>query len=265
MIAVSLRRGAALTVLALGLLAAGCRSVSLADLATPRPVPDGACVVVGFLGGRDAWDDRSKGVRRVALRLRDPEGRRFTETFENRRVDVALEFVREALDADRNGRIGPAEAALRRARLVAYGQSLGGGAAVTFARLLRARGVPVHLLIQIDSVGIGDDRLPPNVRYAANLYQDDGRLIAGEHPVRAADPDRTRVLANWEFEYDRPPGSRIDIDDLPWHKVAFRAAHARMDRDPRVWRRVERLIETACAGGDLRAESAAIDRLHESP
>lgn len=227
-------------------LAAACGGVRLIDLATPRPVPPGTCLVVGFLGGLDAWDDDSKGVRRLALALRSP-GRVYAETFENRRAGLAVEFVRRALDANGDGAVDPSEAG--RARLVVYGQSLGGGAAVAFAQQLLAEGVPIELLVLVDSVGRGDGEVPPNVRRAANLFQDEGLFVAGEHPVTARDPRATRILGEWEFEYDRPPGSAIRIDDLPWHKVAFRVAHARMDRDPRVWATAEGLIQTACEGG----------------
>ena len=226
--------------------AAACGGVRLADLSAPRPVPAGSCVVVGLLGGMDAWDDADKGVRRLALELRDPARAWYAETFENRRVALAHRFVVLALDADRGGAVSDAES--RRARTVVYGQSLGGMAAVRLARLLEADGVAVELLVLIDSVGWQDDLVPANVRRVANLYQDDGRVIRGEHPLRAADPAATRILGEWEFEYDEPPGSRIDVDDLPWHKLAFRIAHAKMDRDPRVWRRVGRLIRGACEG-----------------
>jgi hypothetical protein len=36
------------------------------------------------------------------------------------------------------------------------------------------------------------------------------------------------------------------LDGVPWWKLAFRIPHARMDRDPEVWVRVEELIQSAC-------------------
>ncbi len=230
------------------LLALGCGSTSLSDLPAPRPLPARSCLVIGFLGGNDRRDDDTKGVRRLALRLRSERGV-FAETFANRQLGLALRFLEEALDADRDGAVEPAET--ERVRLVVYGQSLGGWATVVFTWLLHARAIPIHLSIQIDSVGAADDAIPPNVRYAANLYQDEGAVIAGQHPIRPVDPVRTRIVGEWEFDYDRPPGSRIEVDDLPWHKTFLRVDHARMDRDPRVWRTVERLVSAACAGRTL--------------
>jgi hypothetical protein len=100
----------------------------------------------------------------------------------------------------------------------------------------------------VDSVGRGDGLIPSNVRSAANLFQTDGWFLEGEHPIRAADPSETRILGNWRFEYSSPPGSEISITDVPWWKLVFRIAHARMDRDPRVWSLVRQLVEDACAG-----------------
>ena len=81
---------------------------------------------------------------------------------------------------------------------------------------------------------------------AANLYQTDGWFLEGEHPIRAEDPEATRILGNWGFDYSEPPGSEIPLDGVPWWKLAFRIPHARMDRDPEVWVRVEELIQSAC-------------------
>ena len=235
------RRSAAPALIAL----LACGSASHSGPALPRPIPPGSCLVVGFLGGNDRRDDASKGVRRLALELRREPGLH-AETFENRRLRRALAFVEAALDADRNGAVGAEEAG--RAPIVVYGQSLGGWATLVFARLLGTRGVPVRLTLQIDSVGWDDTEVPRNVRWAANLYQDDGRVIAGQNPIRPADPGRTTIVGEWEFDYDRPPGSVIRIDGLPWHKTLLRADHARMDRDPRVWRMAARLVRDACAG-----------------
>lgn len=233
-------------VLALAMLAT-CKSVQLPDVETARSAPPGACIVIGFLGGMDAWNDASKGVRKLALKLRDSDRGLYTETFENRRIPLAVAFVERVLDVNHDGTVDADET--RRMRLVVYGQSLGGWAAVEFARMLATRSVPVEFLLQIDSVGFGDDEVPANVRRAANFYQDDGWVIAGENPIRATDPSRTRVIGNWKFAYDRPPGSAIDIRDLPWWKKAFRVAHARMDRDPRVWAAAGALIDHACRPG----------------
>jgi hypothetical protein len=213
-------------------LSFGCAGIRIEDIETTRPLPSGSCLIVGFLGGRDAWNDETKGVRRLALDLR----RRglFAETFENRSRPVALAFVEEA----------------QASRLVVYGQSFGGAAVVSFAREVR---VPIELTLQIDSIGRNDAILPPNVRNAANAFQTDGWFLDGEHPIRAEDPARTRVLGNWRFDYSRPPGSEISLADVPWWKLAFRIPHARMDRDPEVWSFARRLVEAACAGKDLES------------
>ena len=225
------------------LLAVGCATVELDDLSTPMPVPEGSCVTIGFLGGLDRWNDGSKAARRLALELTDPAGRRYAETLENRRLDVARAFVLGALDADRDGALTQAE--LRRARWVIYGQSLGGGAAVGLAWRLESLGVPVELLVLLDSVSWYDEPIPRNVRLAAVLYQDDGWVIRGESDPRLTDPARTRRIAE-EFDYDRPPGSTISLAGLPWTKLVFRVAHSRMDRDPRVWDRAGQLARSAC-------------------
>ena len=222
-----------------------CGGASRPGPTGPPAIPPGSCLVVGFLGGNDRWDDPFKGVRRLALELRREPGL-YVETFENRRVRRALGFVEAALDADRNGEVDREETG--RASIVVYGQSLGGWATLVFARLLAGRDLPVQLTLQIDSVGWDDADVPPNVRWAANLFQDEGAVIAGEHPIKPSDPRRTTVVGEWEFDYDRPPGNGIAIDGLPWHKTFLRADHARMDRDPRVWSKAARLVRDACEG-----------------
>ncbi|MGH9364452.1 MAG: hypothetical protein ACRD1B_04190, partial [Thermoanaerobaculia bacterium] len=181
-----------------------------------------------------------KGVRRLALDLRVGERNIFAETFENRRRDVAEEFLREVL--------GPGAS---QPRLVVYGQSFGGAAVLKFARSLERRSIEVALTVQIDSVGRGDGLVPPNVRFAVNLYQSDGWFLRGEQPIRAEDLGKTVILGNRQFHYNQPPGSEIDVADVPWWKLIFRIPHARMDRDPRVWDLAGRAIRAACAGDDL--------------
>jgi pimeloyl-ACP methyl ester carboxylesterase len=226
------------------LLASSCATVELENLSTPAPVPAGSCMTIGFMGGLDGWSDATKAARRLALDLREPAHRRYAETLENRRLDIALELVRRSLDVDRDGSLSPRERV--RARWVIYGQSLGGGSATWLAWRLAELGVPVDLLLLVDSVGHWDGRIPGNVRVAAALYQDDGWLIRGESTPELVAPERT-ALVRVEYDYDRPPGSAISLEGLPWWKLAFRVAHSRMDRDPRVWEKARSLARAACA------------------
>ena len=212
---------------------------------TLTPIAQDDTLILGFMGGRDSWNNTAVGVGRIARRLRErglPGVH--VETVENKKRDLGVRLVRSALDANRDGRLQSSER--RQARIVVYGQSFGGAAVVKFARQLDALEVPILLTIQVDSVGRGDGMIPPNVRAAANLYQDNGRLIRGEAPIRAADPNRTRILGNFRFDYADSP---IDVSDLPWYKTLARIAHAKMDRDPEVWIQVEALILDALGGG----------------
>lgn len=195
------------------------------------------------MGGLDAWDDRSKGARRLALDLRDRAAGRYAETLENRRLDLATEFVRRSLDADGDGALSPSER--RRARWVIYGQSLGGNSATWLARGLALLGVEVELLLLLDSVGPWDEPVPGNVDHTVAMFQDEGWLIRGEASPAAVDPTAT-IVTRLEFDYDQPPESTISIADLPWWKTAFRVAHSRMDRDPHVWEAARSLILETC-------------------
>ena len=205
---------------------------------TPTPLEHHDTLILGFMGGRDSWSNSRVGVGRLAQRFRqrDVPGVH-VETVENRKRDLALRLVRAALDRNRDGRLQSGERI--QARIIVYGQSFGGAAVVKFARQLDAQGIPVLLTIQVDSVGRGDGVIPPNVRAAANLYQDNGSLIRGEAPIRAADTNRTEILGNFRFDYENRD---IDLSHLRWYKKIGRAAHAKMDRDSEVWQKVEELI-----------------------
>jgi hypothetical protein len=222
-------------------LAASCMFVHgqrYSDFTIAMPIERGETLVIGFLGGRDAWDDTQVGVGRFAARLRRMALKGLhVEIVENKERELAVRLVHEALDRNRNGDLETGERAA--ARIVVYGQSFGGAAVVKFARELGDIGVPILLTVQIDSVGLGDGVIPPNVRAAANLYQASGRLIQGEHPIRAEEPGRTWILGNYEFDYD---GSDIDLSHLSWFRKLGRVAHARMDRDSEVWNLVERIV-----------------------
>ena len=225
-------------------MAAGWAGASVAaaqqfsDFITPTPLPEGHTLVIGFLGGIQPWDNEKEGTRRLALKLRGMNlPGVHVETVENARRRLALELIEKAFDRNRDGRLDENERAA--AHLVVYGQSFGGAAVVKLARELEARGVLVLLTIQVDSVGRGDALIPPNVRRAANLYQNDGLLIRGEPEIRAADSAKTEILGNFRFSYRE---KEVDMSGVPWHQRLFRDAHAKMANDPDVWAKVEELI-----------------------
>jgi len=221
--------------LALSLCAAG---QTIREVAVARPCPEGARIAIGFLGALEKWDDPHRSVRKLALRLREQGWQ--AESFSHRNLRTAKKAVVQALDRNGNKRIDPAEAAS--ARIVIYGQSMGGGATVKLASFLKGKGVPVLLTVQVDSFGARDARIPSNVRTAANFYQKHWFTIRGEDHIRAADPSHTRILGNFEYEY---PLWMIHTWPESWPRRLFGGAHARMEADPVLWTRVETLIQEA--------------------
>jgi hypothetical protein len=205
---------------------------------TPTPLAADEYLVVGFLGGLEAWDSADQGVRKVALELRAKNlPGVHVETVEAKKRALALELIRRAFDRNRDGVLDEQER--RSVRLIVYGMSFGGAAVVKLARQLEAINVPVLLTVQVDSVGRSDAVIPSNVAAAANLYQTDGMFVRGRRAIRAEDPAKTAILGNFRFEYrDR----KIDLSAVPWYKLVFRVAHSKMNADRQVWAMVEELI-----------------------
>lgn len=215
------------------------RAQRFADLATPTPLPPGATLVIGFLGGYERWDDEHRSIRQLTLTLRKRPGV-YAESISNHNRGVALKLIQRALDTNRNGRLDPEERA--RARVILYGQSWGGAAAIATAEDLEKLGVPVMLTVQVDSVGIHDQIIPANVLAAVNYYQHDPLTIQGRQEIRAADPSRTRILGNFAESYTQ---RSIDGTDASWARRTFGGSHAKMELDPAIWSRVERYIVNA--------------------
>ena len=218
---------------------APCRGQTLADFAAPLPLPPGSTLVIGFLGGWERWDDAHRGVRKMAIELRGMPGV-YAETVNNHRQGAALALIQEAFDWNHNGHLDHEERA--GARIILYGQSLGGAAAIHLARKLRALEIPVLLTVQVDSVGRNDAVIPANVAAAANLFQHDGPPIMGRTRIRAEDPLRTRILGNFQYRYRF---NNVDMSSASWARKHLGGAHARMEQDPRVWAQVRRLIRQA--------------------
>ena len=214
---------------------------SLRDLAIARPTPPGAPIAIGFLGALDRWDNPQRSVRALTLRLRHRGWQ--ADSLSHRNLRTAKKALLLALDQNHNHRVDPTEAAL--ARIVIYGQSMGGAAAVKLARYLRAQKVPVLLTVQVDSFGLSDDTIPDNVRAAANFFQDERLTVRGQRRIKAVNPAKTTILGNFEYDY---PIWKVALSPETWPRQIFGGGHARMEADPLLWSRVESLILEA---GDL--------------
>ncbi len=230
---------AALTVAA---ARADSRKQEFSDFTTPLPVERGDRLVIGIVGGWERWDNPTRAIRRTAIaikRKRLPGVH--VETVENHSLELAEQLVEKAFDFNRNGRLEPEEAA--QGSVIIYGQSLGGRAALRLARKLNEWGVPVPLLITVDSFGRDSYEVPPNVRRAANYYQREHLYIKGAEELRAADPARTQILFNRKLTFKKR--DEIEADEHSWLQRFFLDEHARVEYLPEVWEEIERMIVEA--------------------
>ncbi len=209
------------------------------DLQVPTPLPTGSTLVVGFLGGYERWNNEHRSIRRLVLRLRTRPGV-YAESIENHHRALALKLIEHALDCNGDGHLDASETAS--SRVILFGQSWGGAAAVATARDLQQLGVPVLLTVQVDSVGVHDGIIPANVRAAVNFYQHDPATIRGRSEIRAADPARTAILGNFESTY---VFRSLDESNASWARRTFGGSHAKMELDPAIWARVEQYISDA--------------------
>jgi pimeloyl-ACP methyl ester carboxylesterase len=239
-------RGLKLILAVLALSASAARADSrkqeFSDFTTPLPVERGDRLVIGIVGGWERWDNPTRAIRRTAIaikRKRLPGVH--VETVENHSLELAEELVEKAFDFNRNGRLEPEEAA--QGSVIIYGQSLGGRAALRLARKLNEWGVPVPLMITVDSYGRDSYEVPPNVRRAANYYQREHLYIKGAEELRPADPAKTQILFNRKLTFKKR--DEIEADEHSWLQRFFLDEHARVEYLPEVWEEIERLIVEA--------------------
>src|SRR5262245_47198291 len=163
-----------LITLSAGLLPlAGCvfaRGQRYNNFTTPTPVEENKVLILGFLGGREPWDNPHRNVRKLALKLRAqyPDKVR-VETVENRKRHLARELIRRAFDRNRDGQLDAQERA--GVRLILYGQSFGGAAVVKLAREMEWAGFLVMLTMHVNSIRRANRTNPVNVTLATNLIQ----------------------------------------------------------------------------------------------
>jgi hypothetical protein len=224
-------------------LQTGCASIrgqQYHHFSIPTPIDENQTLILGFLGGRENWDDSSRGVRQLAMKIDSmnlPDVH--IETLENRKRDLAIELIQNSFDSNRDGYLDERER--NKARLIMFGHSLGGAAVVKLSHNLRDLGIPVLLTVQIDSVGFtyDDHVIPSNVKSAANLYQLDGWLLVGEDEIVPEDSEKTKIIANLKFDYKN---KEVDMSGVPWERRLLSVPHSKMDADPEVWSTVEQLI-----------------------
>jgi hypothetical protein len=210
-------------------------------------------VVIGFVGGFVGRDDLNHPEVQFAALLRESyPSVVHAEVFANHDGKRALRRVLELLDTDGDGELNANEK--ESASIIIYGHSWGASQAVTLARDLGRLGIPVSLTIQVDSVhkpGHEDTVIPSNVRNAVNFYQTRG-LIHGRSRIRAADPERTKIIGNFEMTYrDR----RINCDNYPWLARHLNRPHHEIENDPRVWGQIASLVDSELLTGTSAVEA----------
>lgn len=224
-------------------LAADSKNQVFSDFTTPLPLKPGDTLVIGIVGGWERWD-AERIVRRAALKVREQQlPGVYAETVENHKIQLALELLEQALDWNGDGELDEDERA--GARLILYGQSLGGSASMRLARELKDRGIPVLLVVMIDSYGNGDRLVPSNVRAALNVYQRDHLVIKGERTFEAEDPEKTVILGN-ERRYYRGKGSEelqnAHYREEAWHRRVFLGSHLKIEYDEEVNQLLQKTI-----------------------
>ena len=203
-------------------------------------------IIIGFVGGFIKHDNPVHSEVQLAARLRKAYPSSVdVETFESYRGERARRRILALLDTNHKGTLTRDEK--QAARIILYGHSWGGAAAVALARKLEKDGIPVLLTIQVDSIAKirhNDAVIPANVIQAANFYQTTG-LLRGQSKIRAADPTRTKIIGNFHFSYK---ATRYDCEKYPWYDRIFVKPHTQIECDPKVWKQVESLIRSIQIG-----------------
>jgi hypothetical protein len=216
------------------------QTISTQPVIASEPSTAPTVIVIGFVGGYIKHDDPVHSEVQLAARLR----KEYTagvnvETFESHRADNAHRRILELLDTDHDGTLTVEQK--QNARIILFGHSWGGSESITVARMLEKDGIPVLLTVQVDSIAkrkTNDTIIPANVTQAANFYQSHG-LLHGDHDIRAADPTRTRIIGNFEFDYETSP---LRCPQYPWYDRILVNPHTQIECDPIVWKQVEDLI-----------------------
>lgn len=216
---------------------------SLKTAIAPDPQPPDF-IIIGFVGGFVRRNDGKHREVQFAAQIRGRYAHVHAEVYGNHQRARALLQVLTLLDTNRDGVLSASEK--QSARIILYGHSWGGSAAIALARELGKDGIPVLLTIQIDSInklGQTDFLVPANVENAVNFYQTHG-LLHGVSEIRAADPATTKIIGNFHMSYK---GQRMRCSEYPWYSRMFTKPHIEIESDPRVWDDIGSLIDAELA------------------
>jgi hypothetical protein len=208
---------------------------------TSRPLaPLQKLIVIGFMGGNV---NASNTVHPEALLIRTLQESHplavHAAIFANRHGETALKTILQFLDKDKDGHLSDDEK--KAARIAIFGHSWGASETIWLSRKLNQLGIPVLLTVQVDSVqkrSQNDEEIPPNVHEAVNFYQSEG-LLHGRSQIIATDPEKTKILGNYESSYRQ---NRVSCAGYPWYARAFMKRHIQIENDPAIWSRIEALI-----------------------
>ena len=153
-------------------------------------------VVVGYTGGLETATTSASGVVWIRDRLRTLKVPNLcVHTFSAYNWPHGYRWVRQQFGAQDDAQLTP-DAIRNGPKVVIYGHSFGGWATVSLARRLQRAGIPIEMTVQVDSIGITDRTLPPNVRESANFYERNTEILHARGTIHAQDPLRTRILEN---------------------------------------------------------------------
>lgn len=212
-------------------------------------------IILGFVGGFVKRDDVKHPEVLFAAYLRRRYGPAVhVEVLGNHEGTKAVQDTILRLDTDKDGSL--TGAGKEQSKIILYGHSWGASEALTVARELQRRGIPVSLTIQIDSVkkfGQDNRTVPANVARAVNFYQSKG-LTRGQPLIVAADADRTKILGNFHMKY---ADNQINCDNYGWLSRVFNKPHHQIENDPQVWDQVATFIDSELLKTDAGTQAAS--------
>jgi hypothetical protein len=215
--------------------------------------PATTAIVIGFVGGFVRHDNLHHGPVQLAQRIqRTVPKSTHVEMFENRHRARAHAVILRLLDTNHDGVLSAEEK--NSARIVLFGHSWGGSAAVLLARQLRREHIPVLLTVQVDSIAKpwqDDSAIPDNVAEAVNFFQPHG-LLHGRAQITAADQSKTEILGNYRTDYRKQP---VQCPEASWSDHFFTPGHMQSECDPRVWSHIEDMVRQRLLSQELATAS----------